>query len=127
GSVINCSSNLVLAADPGQCSRSNVTFIVSATDNCGVTNLVSSRASGSTFLVGTTTDTNTATDASGNTTSCSFTVTVTDAENPVITCPGNLVLSPDAGRCSRSNVTFTVSATDSCGVTNLTSSPTSGS
>ena len=79
----------MLTADPGQCSRSNVTFFVSATDNCGVTNLVSSMASGSTFPVGTTTVTNTATDASGNTTSCSFTVTVTDAQNPVITCPGN--------------------------------------
>ena len=104
-----------------------MTFFVSATDNCGVTNLVSSMASGSTFPVGTTTVTNTATDASGNTTSCSFTVTVTDAQNPVITCPGNLVLSADAGRCSRSNVTFTVSATDNCGVTNLVSSPPSGS
>src|SRR6185436_5644283 len=127
GSVINCSSNLVLTADPGQCSRSNVAFFVSASDNCGVTNLVSSRASGSTFPVGTTTVTNTATDASGNTTSCSFTVTVTDVQNPVMTCPGNLVLSTDAGRCSRSNVTFTVSATDNCGVMNVVSSPPSGS
>ena len=46
--AIACSSNLVLAADPGQCSRSNVTFFVSATDNCGVTNLTSSMVSGST-------------------------------------------------------------------------------
>ena len=61
-----------------------------------MTNLVSSPPSGSTFPVGTTTVTNTATDASGNTTSCSFTVTVTDTQNPVITCPGNLVL--DGGR-----------------------------
>ena len=43
-----------------------MTFTVSATDNCGVTNLVSSPPSGSTFPVGTTTVTNTATDASGN-------------------------------------------------------------
>src|SRR4029077_8945327 len=122
GSVINCSSNLVLTADPGQCSRSNVTFFVSATDNCGVTNLVSSRASGSTFTVGTTTITNTATDASGNTTRCSFTVTVTDAQNPVIACSSNLVLTADAGRCSRSNVIFSVGGTDNCSVTNLVSS-----
>ena len=61
-----------------------------------MTNLVSSAASGSTFPVGMTTVTNTATDASGNTSSCTFTVTVTDNQNPVITCPGNLVLD---GRC----------------------------
>ena len=125
--VITCPSNLVLSTDAGRCSRSNVTFTVSATDNCGVTNLVSSPPSGSTFPLGTTTVTTTATDASGNQASCSFTVTVTDAQNPVITCPGNLVLATDAGQCSRSNVTFTVSATDNCGVTNLVSSPPSGS
>ena len=68
--------------DAGRCSRSNVTFTVSATDNCGVTNLVSSRPSGSTFPVGMTTVTNTATDASGNTSSCTFTVTVTDTAKP---------------------------------------------
>ena len=125
--VITCPSNLVLAADAGRCDRSNVTFTVSATDNCGVPNLVSSPASGSVFPVGLTTVTNTATDASGNTSSCTFTVTVTDTENPVITCPTNLVLAADAGRCDRSNVTFTVSATDNCGVPNLVSSPASGS
>src|SRR4029077_15276530 len=90
--VITCPSNLVLTADAGRCSRSNVTFAVSATDNCNVTNLVSSPPTGSTFPVGTTTVTNTATDASGNTSSCTFTVTVTDNQNPVTTCPGNLVL-----------------------------------
>ena len=125
--VITYPSNLVLTADAGGCSRSNVTLTVSATDNCSVTNLVSSPPSGSTFPVGVTTVINTATDASGNQSTCSFTVRVTDTQNPVITCPGNLVLSADAGRCSRSNVTFTVSATDNCNVTNLVSTPASGS
>src|SRR6185295_10550831 len=125
--VINCSSNLVLTADPGRCSRSNVIFAVSATDNCSVTNLVSSMASGSTFPVGTTTVTNTVTDASGNTSRCTFTVTVTDNQNPAITCPGNLVLTADPGRCSRSNVIFNLTATDNCSVTNLVSSMASGS
>ncbi len=126
-STITCSSNLVLTADAGRCSRSNVVFIVGATDNCGVTNLVSSVASGSTFPVGTTTVTNVATDASGNTTTCTFTVTVTDHQNPVVTCPSNLVVTADPGHCSRSNVIFLVGAADSCGVTNLVSSVASGS
>src|SRR6185295_4314907 len=117
--VINCSSNLVLTADAGRCSRSNVTFTVTATDNCSVTNLVSTPPSGSTFPVGVTTVTNTARDASGNTSTCTFTVTVTDTQNPTVTCPAGLILTADAGRCSRSNVTFTVSATDNCGVANL--------
>src|SRR5439155_212590 len=112
--LISCPSNLVLPADAGRCNRSNVTFSLTATDNCSVTNLVSVPPSGSTFPVGVTTVTNTATDASGNKSSCSFTVTVTDNQNPVITCPSKLVLSADAGRCN-------------CSVTNLVSVPPSGS
>src|SRR5206468_55965 len=127
--TITCPANRVLTADPGRCSRSNVTFAVSVTDNCSVTNLVivSTPPSGSTFPVGVTTVTNTVTDASGNTSVCFFTVLVTDTQNPLITCPANLVLAADAGRCNRSNVTFTVTATDNCAVTNLLSSPSSGS
>ena len=81
----------------------------------------------STFPIGVTTVTNTATDASGNSSSCTFSVTVTDTQNPVITCPSNLVLTADAGQCSRSNVIFSVTATDNCSVTNLVSSRLSGS
>src|SRR5262249_33262867 len=125
--TITCPANLVLNADAGRCSRSNVTFSVSATDNCSVTNVVSTPPSGSTFSLGVTTVTNTARDASGNSSSCTFTVTVLDNQNPTITCPANLVLNADAGRCSRSNVTFAVTATDNCSVTNLVSTPPSGS
>ena len=32
--TIDCSSNIVITADPGQCTKSNVTFWVNATDNC---------------------------------------------------------------------------------------------
>ncbi len=53
-------------------------YDVTATDNCGVTNLIqtSGLASGSQFPNGATTNTWTATDASGNTGTCTFTVTV---------------------------------------------------
>src|SRR5207248_1638003 len=55
-----------------------------ATDNCSVTNLVSVPASGSAFPVGVTTVTNTATDSSGNSSTCSFTVTVTPGNRPPV-------------------------------------------
>src|SRR5262249_40497990 len=119
--VITCPSDLVLTADPGQCGRSNVTFVVTATDNCSVTNLVSVPPSGSTTV------TKIATDAGGNQAACTFTVTINDTEPPVITCPTNLVLTADSDQCSRSNVTFVVSAADNCAVTNLVSVPPSGS
>ncbi len=124
---ITCSSNLVFTADAGQCSRSNITFIIAASDNCGVANLTSVPPSGSTLPIGTTTVTNIATDASGNTATCTFTVTVTDNEPPVIICPTNIVVGADTGECIRSSVSFTVTATDNCSITNLTSTPPSGS
>jgi hypothetical protein len=75
--TITCPANLAVVAAPGQ-PTINVTFIVTASDLCGsVSNLVSIPASGSAFPIGVTTVTNTATDNSGNTSQCTFTVTVT--------------------------------------------------
>src|SRR6185369_7671441 len=125
--VITCPANIVVNAAAGQCT-SNVTFSVTAIDACGsVTNLVSVPASGSAFPVGVTTVTTTATDATGNTSQCTFTVTVRDNQGPAITCPANLVVNAAPGLCT-SNVTFSVTANDLCGsVTNLVSVPASGS
>jgi len=60
-----------------------VTFSPTAEDNCGVQSLVASPASGSTFGIGSTSVTVTATDIHGNTTNCSFTVTVILDHAPV--------------------------------------------
>src|SRR5439155_9708201 len=77
------------------------------------------------FPVGTTTVSSVATDSSGNTTNCSFTVTVLDNQGPTIVCPANLTVNAAPGLCT-SNVNFTVSAADNCAVTNLVSNPTNG-
>ena len=53
-----------------------------ATDNCGVASFTGTHASGATFAVGTTTVTYTAVDVNGNQSTASFTVTVTDNEDP---------------------------------------------
>lgn len=60
----------------------DVAIFFAPTDNCAGTTVVASLASGSTFLVGTTTVNVTATDASGNTRQSSFTVTVNDVTPP---------------------------------------------
>ncbi|WP_188407896.1 HYR domain-containing protein, partial [Hyunsoonleella pacifica] len=49
------------------------------------------------FPVGTTTNTFEVTDASGNTATCSFDVTVTDNENPTINCPAPINVNVDGG------------------------------
>jgi hypothetical protein len=72
--------------------------------------------SGSSFPVGTTTVHATATDAAGNSSTCSFTVTVNDITPPVITLKGNSIsLWPPNHKYSTVNVSDLVaSASDLC-------------
>jgi hypothetical protein len=82
---ITCPANIVKSADPGQCSTV-VNYTVTASDDCpGAVTVVCNPPSGSTFPKGTTTVTCTATDVAGNSSTCSFTVTVNDVEPPTIT------------------------------------------
>jgi hypothetical protein len=87
---ITCPANITVNASPGACSAT-VTFTVTATDNCSVPVVVSSPPSGSVFALGTTTVHSTATDAAGNQSTCSFTVTVKDVTPPVITTSGQTI------------------------------------
>lgn len=74
-------------------------------------------ASGSTFPVGTTTVSYMAKDSTGNTASCSFTVTVVDNQNPTITCPADVLVNADNGLCRATNVNLGTPTTgDNCGV-----------
>src|SRR5258708_1426314 len=61
-----------------------VTFTPTATDNCGVGSVVSVPASGSTFAIGTTPVTVTATDVNGISSQCSFNVTVVLNHAPIV-------------------------------------------
>ena len=81
---ISC-SDIVACTDPGECSAV-VAFEVTATDNCPGATLVCDPPPGSVFPEGTTTVTCVATDASGLSSTCSFTVTVNDCEAPVAEC-----------------------------------------
>ncbi len=76
--VITCPENIFLVAERNQTGMP-VSFTVTATDNCSTTTIVSNPASGSTFPVGQTTVQSTATDAAGTTSTCTFTVTVSEA------------------------------------------------
>ena len=67
-----------------------VTFAPTATDNAGAATVSCVPASGSTFALGNTTVTCTATDGAGNTSQAPFTVTVVDTTPPVIPALSNL-------------------------------------
>ncbi|HEX8434375.1 HYR domain-containing protein, partial [Archangium sp.] len=72
----------------------DVSYSAGATDDSGAAPTVSySPATGSTFPVGDNPVSVTATDAAGNSDTCSFTVAVKDSRAPIITCPADVVLS----------------------------------
>ncbi|MEI6123366.1 MAG: HYR domain-containing protein [Bacteroidota bacterium] len=91
-----------------------------AGDNCGIASIINNfnntnDASGI-YPVGTTPVEWTVTDLSGNTASCTQTITVTDNEPPVITCPNDISVSNDAGLCSATITITNATATDNCSV-----------
>ena len=110
--TISCPANIVVSNDPGLCSAV-VTFSVTAADNCPGVTVQTDKASGSTFAKGTTTVNATATDAAGNIATCSFTVTVNDTENPVISCPSSITLEPTCPTGAIATYTAPV-GTDNC-------------
>ena len=122
--VINCPANISVVNDPGVCGAV-VHFTTTATDNCPGVVVTSSPASGSFFKVGTTTVTSTATDAAGNKSTCSFTVTVTDNEPPVISgfdISRRKLWPPNHQTI---DVTVNYTSTDNCGVVSCQLSVTS--
>ena len=82
----------------------------------------SGNGSGSQFNVGVTNVTINATNDCGSVT-CTFTVTINDNENPVVSCPANATVSCDASTATAA--TGVATATDNCGVTSVTNSDVS--
>lgn len=126
--IVNCGtgSNETVDADPGVCTytHSGTAWDATATDNCSVASIsynLTGATSGSgtsldgeTFNLGTTTVTWSVTDNAGNSSTCSFTVTVLDAELPQISCVGNIESCDPV-------VTFPIAtATDNCGLAGIT-------
>lgn len=112
--VITCPANITQANDPGQCGAI-VNYTITASDNCTSSVTVTVQpASGTFFAVGVTTVNARATDAAGNTATCSFTVTVNDVEPPVI---HNLSVTPPVlwpPNHKMKNITADYTSTDNC-------------
>jgi hypothetical protein len=126
--TLSCVGNQAKNVDAGECNytASGVEFDFTASgDNCGITNTTYELSGATTiaatsgtslagidFNTGVTTVTWRVYDAAANTDNCTFTVTVTDNEDPVITCPSNV---PAAG-CGQTDPSYTgtATATDNC-------------
>jgi hypothetical protein len=111
---VGCTANINLVNATGQCG-SNATWTAPAfTDNCGINAVISSHQPGDFFPIGTTLVTYTATDYQGNSSSCSFNVTVTDSEAPTITCPQAITLNANSSGCVYTGNLTPPTATDNC-------------
>ena len=99
------------------------TFTESATDIVGPVTLTYSKSAGTVLPFGTTTVTVTATDAAGNHSSATFTVTVRDTTAPVITAPDLIV---EATSAAGAKVYYTPSVSDAVGGGTVTTSVASG-
>jgi hypothetical protein len=110
--TITCPANIVQATDSGQCSAI-VNYTVTASDDSGSATIVCNPSSGSTFAKGATTVNCTATDPSGNHSSCSFTVTILNPPPAVVlTSPASGAVFPVG-----TPVTFTGTFMDNAGDT----------
>jgi hypothetical protein len=122
--TITCPNNISVNNDTGQCGATVNWSTPSTADNCSVQSVSQTLGlgSGSTFSVGTQTIAYQVEDASGNTSSCSFTVIVNDTELPVIACPPSPQVFGTNNGCfyDVSSVLLDATATDNCSVASLT-------
>ncbi len=122
--TVSCPSDITVNNDAGVCGATVIYTTPVGTDNCSgsVTTMTAGQASGTVFPVGTTIVTYQVADASGNTVSCSFNVTVNDTEDPVATCQditvnlgggGSVTIVPtDVDNGSADNCAITTSSID---------------
>jgi len=82
--------------------------------------VVCTPASGTPFAVGTTTVNCVSSDACGNTTTNTFSVTVNDVENPSITCPATVTQFADPAQCFATVALGTPGTGDNCAVASFT-------
>jgi hypothetical protein len=116
--TITCPANITQQSAPNATSA-NVTFAATASDNCPGVSIGYNPASGSSFNLGTTTVTATATDGGGNTATCQFTVSVNQPQTiqlaasalnvPESAPAANLVVTRTGGSVGAATVDYATS------------------
>ncbi len=116
-----------LSSELSSCSAVYTWLNPATSDNCPGETISSSHPSGSAFPVGSTTVTLTVTDASLNSDSTSFVVTVLDNENPIIATMSDITVNTAPGLCTQTVPWTAPAVTDNCALDTLTCSHTPGS
>ncbi|TVR79123.1 MAG: HYR domain-containing protein [Saprospirales bacterium] len=124
--ILGCpTGTVVVPTDPDECFATNPYNVV-ITDNCPGLVTIFDPPQGFQYPLGNTPVTITAIDASNNTTTCSFSVTVEDDQPPTFTlCPTNFTVFTNPGECS-GNAVFSFIAVDNCTPVTFSSNFNSG-
>lgn len=97
---ITCPADMIVPTDPGM-GVAVVNYAFAAfSDNCPGATAVCLPPSGTVFPLGVSTVACSANDVAGNTAVCSFTITVSDTEAPLIKCPVPVANVPPSGQTS---------------------------
>ncbi|MFN0035849.1 MAG: HYR domain-containing protein [Saprospiraceae bacterium] len=117
----SCPANITKVNDINQCRAVTTWAAPTAADNCVVPTIVQTAglANGASFQVGVTPVSFRATDAAGNSSTCSFNVTVNDTQLPTVTCPANIVRGNDPNLCGAIINYNTPVALDNCGISSV--------
>ena len=114
--MITCPSNITVNNTTGQCDAIvNYSVTANDTEDGMLTPTVTSGlASGASFPVGITEVFMSVTDSDNNVSSCSFTVTVIDNEDPVAGCPTDIMVTAANFGDTTAVVNYSLSPTDNC-------------
>jgi gliding motility-associated-like protein len=117
--TITCAPDQSQSTDLGSCDAAVTVVAPTFSDNCAgavlTNNITGTSDASGTYAIGTTAVIWTVTDASGNTAQCTQDITVTDDEDPVISCPvpdASYDMDPD--ECN-ATLSFAAIVTDNCG------------
>jgi|GEM_PF-386169 len=109
-----CPGNINMGNTPNACGANVNWTPPTASDNCGNVVLTTNHNPGAFFGIGQTNVVYTATDASGNTAVCTFSIRVNDTQAPTLICPANITVNTPANDCFASAVWTIPTPTDNC-------------
>jgi hypothetical protein len=127
--VLTCSTNITVTTASCTNNTATVFYTSTASGGCSPVNVSCTPPSGSSFPIGTTSVTCTATDGCGNSTNCSFVITVRPYTCPalVLTCSTNITVTTASCTNNTAIVFYTSTASGGCSPVNVSCNPPSGS
>lgn len=120
--AIGCPSDIIAGTDTGVCGGTVFFPDAVAADACGIVSVVQTAGlpSGSVFPLGSNLVEYTATDVNGNTTVCSFAITVVDDENPIAVCQDITIQLDASGDATIVAADVDGGSTDNCAIASST-------